>query len=94
MSDIKPYIVHDTPITAVTFVSMTQVLEWRKGWMEEHPCEDGRDHVTPFDHLLYQVLPYDAHTQRLRSACSNIKWSEVPLAKLEAVAAVLCEYGL
>ena len=75
------------------FVSKTQVLEWRKEWMADHPVADGEDHVTPFDALLYQHVPYDQHTQRLRGAVSNIKWSEVPLAKLEAIAAVLCEYG-
>ena len=82
------------PDYAPIFVSKTQVLEWRKEWMVDHPAADGEDHVTPFDHLLYQSLPYDKHTQRLRSACSNIKWSEVPLAKLEAIAAVLGEYGV
>ena len=75
------------------FVSKTQVLEWRKEWMADHPVADGEDHVTPFDALLYQHVPYDQHTQRLRGAVSNIKWSEVPLAKLEAIAAVLCDVG-
>ena len=26
-----------------------QVMEARRVWMEENPCEDGHDHVTPFD---------------------------------------------
>lgn len=25
----------------------------RRVWMDENPCEDGRDHVTPFDRFLY-----------------------------------------
>lgn len=29
------------------------VAEARKLWMEENPCEDGHDHVTPFDKFLY-----------------------------------------
>jgi hypothetical protein len=29
------------------------ILEARRVWMDENPCEDGHDHVTPFDHLLY-----------------------------------------
>ena len=78
---------------APIFVSKTQVLEWRKEWMVDHPVADGEDHVTPFDGLLYQHVLYDKHAQRLRSAISNIKWSEVPLAKLEAIAAVLCDVG-
>lgn len=78
---------------APIFVSKTQVLEWRKEWMADHPAADGEDHVTPFDALLYQHVPYDQRTQRLRGVISNIKWSEVPLAKLEGIAAVLCEYG-
>lgn len=78
---------------APIFVSKTQVLEWRKEWMVDHPAADGEDHVTPFDGLLYQHVPYDKHTQRLRGAISNIKWSEVPLDKLEAIAAVLCDVG-
>jgi hypothetical protein len=85
------------PIHIVThapiFVSKQQILDWRKAWMVDNPAPAGEDHVTPFDHLLYQALPYDKHTQRLRSACSNIKWSEVPLAKLEAIAAVLGNVG-
>ena len=78
---------------APIFVSKTQALEWRKEWMGDHPAAEGEDHVTPFDGLLYQHVPYDQHTQRLRGAVSNIKWSEVPLDKLEAIAAVLCEYA-
>ena len=90
-SNIAPMLISSPP--APIFVSKTQVLEWRKEWMADHPVADGEDHVTPFDALLYQHVPYDQHTQRLRGAVSNIKWSEVPLAKLEAIAAVLCEYG-
>lgn len=33
----------------------------RKVWMDENPCEDGHDHVTPFDHLLYGVVHEQRH---------------------------------
>lgn len=28
----------------------------RRVWMDENPCEDGHDHVTPFDQFLYSAL--------------------------------------
>ncbi len=30
------------------------LLEARRVWMAENPCEDGHDHVTPFDQFLYK----------------------------------------
>lgn len=34
---------------------MKQVLlDARETWMKENPCEDGCDHVTPFDQYLYK----------------------------------------
>lgn len=35
-------------------MSRQEILEARARWMLENPCEDGRDHVTPYDHLLYK----------------------------------------
>ena len=40
---------------AVAFAA--QVKEARRVWIEENPCEDGRDHVTPFDRFLYTTPP-------------------------------------
>lgn len=36
-------------------ITVTRELlqDWRKQWMENNPVEEGRDHVTPFDGLLY-----------------------------------------
>ena len=34
----------------------TAVEEARRVWMDENPCEDGHDHVTPFDQFLYGPL--------------------------------------
>lgn len=37
------------------------VLEARAVWIAEHPFEEGRDHVTPFDQFLYGELPNARH---------------------------------
>lgn len=34
----------------------TAVEKARRVWMDENPCEDGHDHVTPFDQFLYGPL--------------------------------------
>lgn len=34
----------------------TAVEKARRVWMDENPCEDGHDHVTPFDQFLYGSL--------------------------------------
>ena len=34
----------------------TAVEQARRVWMDENPCEDGHDHVTPFDQFLYGPL--------------------------------------
>lgn len=38
-------------------VTRELLLDWRKQWMQDHPVEEGRDHVTPFDALLYSTHP-------------------------------------
>lgn len=34
-----------------------EVIAARGAWMEDHPPEDGHDHVTPFDRFLYDDTP-------------------------------------
>lgn len=36
-------------------IAIDYITDARRVWMEENPCEEGRDHVTPFDFLLYGV---------------------------------------
>ena len=36
-------------------VTRELLLDWRKQWIEDHPVEDDRDNVTPFDGLLYDL---------------------------------------
>lgn len=50
-----------------------EVVAARAIWMAENPCEDGRDHVTPFDRFFYPAsddktaLDHEREIQALRA---------------------------
>jgi len=41
------------PLHGIITQARDSILRARKIWMDENPAEDGRDHETPFDVLLY-----------------------------------------